>query len=189
MKGARLWLWLGLGGLAYLVYKVWTQPTATGTVSEAVSNLGADIVNTLSPGAWKTSGNAPKYVPYINQVERNLGIPPDLLARMGYQESHFRDDIISGAVKSSAGAVGMFQLLPQYFPSAGVNWQTDAYTAGSYLVQLFNQFKDWSIAVGAYNFGPGNMTKYLAGSKQMPNETSTYIAQVFADVPMTGALV
>jgi soluble lytic murein transglycosylase-like protein len=186
-------LWLFAVGGAYLAYRVLTQPSASGTLSEQVSNLGEDIVNTVSPGAWKSSAKAQQYVPYINDVETYLGIPPDLLARIAYEESHFRDDIVSGIVKSPVGAVGLMQLMPQYFPGAGVNWQTDVQTAGSDLVSLFKQFNDWQLAVAAYNWGPGNVRHWLSkggySGGALPTETSKYVTQILADVPLAGALV
>lgn len=164
----------------YLLYKMGT--------SDAALNLADDTMNSLSPGSWKTSAQAQKYIPYIEGVEAQYGIPTDLLARMAYQESHFRDDIVSGATTSSAGAVGLFQLLPQYFPGAGQNWQADTITAAKYLLQLYNEFQDWTLAVAAYNDGPGNIQAYLAGSKSLPTETQNYVAAVAADTGITGEL-
>jgi soluble lytic murein transglycosylase-like protein len=179
------------GGLGYLAYKVLTQPSATGTITEQISNFGDDLMNTVSPGAWKTSNNAQIYVPFINSAEMQLGIPQDLLARIAYQESHFRADIVSGSVTSPAGAIGLMQLMPQYFPGAGANWQQDVISAGNELNSLYARFHDWQLAVAAYNWGQGNLNSYLAnpGTISMPTETSKYVAEVIADVPISGSLV
>ena len=181
----KLIVLLSVGGVAYVVYSILNQATVSGTLSEAASNWVDDVTNTLIPGSWMANGA--DYIPTINGVEDNLGIPQDLLARLAYQESHWRADIISGATKSSAGAVGMFQMLPQYFPSAGANWVADAQTAGAYLMQQFQTFNDWGLALAAYNDGPTHVSGYLAGTYTLPQETLDYVTQITADVPVASA--
>jgi soluble lytic murein transglycosylase-like protein len=136
--------------------------------------------------SWKTETNAALYLPHLEDVEREMGIPPDLLARIAYQESHWRDDIVTCKFKSSAGAVGLMQLIPKFFPGAGVDWRADVATAGLDLVRLHNKFKDWQLAVASYNDGEGNIAKVIAGTHTLKIETENYIAEVFADVPIDG---
>jgi soluble lytic murein transglycosylase-like protein len=137
---------------------------------------------------WKAGGEA--YLPALADAEIRFGIPTDLLARVAFQECSWRPEVISGAVKSPAGAVGMMQLMPQFFPGAGVSWETDILTAAQYLCELHHEFSDWQLAVAAYNFGPGNVRKYEDGELQvLPLETTNYVEQVFTDVPMDGAIL
>jgi Soluble lytic murein transglycosylase and related regulatory proteins (some contain LysM/invasin domains) len=152
--------------LAGLVF--WKREEITTIVSDAISG-------------WKGSTNAQRYLPALNAAESAYGIPRDLLARVAYQESRFRDDIVSGQLKSSAGAVGIMQIVPKwhpdvnaYDPLASINY------AASYLKSLFKQFGSWQKALAAYNFGPGN----LAAGKPLPTETKNYVAQITADVPV-----
>ena len=79
---------------------------------QQVTNTAIDIEADVS--GWKNVQQGPKWVPYIEFVEQQLGIPPDLLARMAYQESRFREDIITGTTASSAGALGILQLMPAF---------------------------------------------------------------------------
>jgi len=144
----------------------------------------ADVVLT-NTGLWKTAKNAEKYLPALHAAEVKYKIPPDLLARMAYQESHFRDDIVSGKVISSAGAVGIMQLVPRWHPSVNplvVNAAIDY--AGSYVRSLYDQFGSWKLAVAAYNAGPGNVVK----AKGIPafTETQNYVSQVFGDLITPG---
>ncbi len=44
-------------------------------------------------------------------------LPKNLLARVAYQESHFRPSIINGTQKSSKGAVGIMQIIPKWHPN------------------------------------------------------------------------
>lgn len=121
------------------------------------------------------------YVSYIRAVERQLGIPPDLLVRVAYQESRFRSDIITGATVSSAGAKGMFQLMPVHWKAVDpVDWRASALYAGRYLLSHFKRFGTWQHALAAYNWGQGNLAKY--GIAKAPLETRNYYSQILADV-------
>ena len=137
---------------------------------------------------WQTEGEGSIWLPVLNAAEDKYGIPHNLLARVAYEESHFRADIITGAVKSSVGAVGIMQLMPQFFINAGQDPTADIETAAHFLASLYVRFKDWSLAVAAYNDGPGNIHAYLAGTKELPDETKTYVAQITTDVPVGGQL-
>lgn len=137
---------------------------------------------------WKTGGEA--YLATIAAAEDSYALPTDLLARIAYQECSWRPGVIDGSVKSPAGAVGMMQLMPQFFPGAGEDWQRDVTTAAQYLSRLHSQFSDWQLAVAAYNWGPGNVVKYRADpSMGLPPETSDYVIDVFSDVPLPGAIL
>lgn len=135
---------------------------------------------------WKDGGE--EYLPYIAQMETEYGIPTDLLARIAYQECSWRTEVISGQVSSPAGAIGMFQLMPQFFPGAGISWRADAETAARYLIVLHRKFQDWQLAVAAYDWGPGNIEKHLLDGIQLPQETTNYVVNVFTDVPIGGSL-
>jgi soluble lytic murein transglycosylase-like protein len=142
---------------------------------------------------WKNANEGPKWVPVINQVELALDLPKNLLARMAFQESSFRADIIDGTHCSPAGALGILQLEPEYFPSANVpipfsddSVKTQIIRSGQYLLSLYRRFNSWPDALEAYNWGPGNEDKYLDHRAIMPTETSDYVKEVTADVPVPG---
>lgn len=116
------------------------------------------------------------------------GVPLDILGRVAYDESHFRDDIISGQRKSSAGATGMFQFTEATAKDRGIDDPNDPKTAinegARYLSDLHGEFKDWRQAVAAYNWGPGNVSKAIQKHGKdwedyLPTETIKYLATVF----------
>jgi soluble lytic murein transglycosylase-like protein len=166
-----------------------TGSAVNSSLTGSLQTLWENALNTISPGAWMTAGEGPTYQPTFAAVEANNGIPTNLLYRIGYQESHFRPDIIDGTTVSPAGAVGIMQLEPQFFPGAGQDAQADIQAAGAYLAELYGTFNDWQLATAAYNDGPGNINAYLAGTKTLPLETQNYVADVFADVPVQGSLI
>ncbi len=166
---------------------------AAGVLIWQAQNIG-DAVTAQICG-WAGVEQGPVWVPVINQAESAAGIPTNLLARMAYQESHFRPDIIDGTTASSAGALGILQLMPQYFSTVQVATPfttqdtVDQITqAAGQLMALYNEFNDWTLAVAGYNAGAGTVSKYIAGTGTLPAETSAYVADVIADVPVPGSL-
>jgi soluble lytic murein transglycosylase-like protein len=144
---------------------------------------------------WKYQGDGPKWIPVLNATEDKYAIPTDLLARVAYQESRFRPDIISGATCSAAGCVGIMQLNPEYYPNAGKDPKADIDQAGQLLESLHQRFSDWQVALAAYNWGGGNVHHQWVsdGSKyvltDLPQETQNYVTQICADVPVPGSLI
>lgn len=130
-----------------------------------------------------------KYRALFDAAETKYRIPHGLLFRQAYQESRFRDDIISGAVRSSAGAVGIMQIVPKYHPEVGeagaLNVPVAIDYAGKFLSKLHTQFGSWALALAAYNAGPANVIKY--GGIPPFTETRNYVAQILADNPVTYA--
>ncbi len=130
-----------------------------------------------------------QYLSIIRYVEKDNGMPPRLLERLLYQESRYRADIISGAVTSSAGAVGIAQIVPKWHPEIDPLNTTQAIQyAGKYLATLRNQFGDWRKALAAYNWGPGNLSKVNLKIplwlSQAPTETRRYVEEITRDVPV-----
>lgn len=137
---------------------------------------------TTSTG-WSIPDSATPYLASLHDAEMANGIPHDLLVRLAYQESHFRSDIISGSTTSSAGAVGIMQIVPRWHPNVD---PTDPFAsityAAAYLRAQYNRFGTWSYALAAYNWGPGNVAKWIAGNASPPVETQLYVAQITGDV-------
>jgi soluble lytic murein transglycosylase-like protein len=168
MSTRALWWLLGLG-IGALIF------------------LGGGGVAMLT--GWKKAGSAANWLPFLAEAESYYHIPTDLLARMAYQESHFREDVIRGTTASPAGAMGILQLMPAYFPVVNTatpysdsNVEDQISAAAAYLSRLYHQFGSWTLALAAYNAGPGTVAHY--GNTVPPiAETQNYVSQVLADVP------
>lgn len=146
-------------------------------------------MNYLS-AAWMASENAKKWAPMLAAAESNYNIPAGLLARIAYQESHFRAEIIDGTMASSAGALGLMQLLPQYFasvqrpvPFTDQDTADQITEAAGLLSSLNDHFQNWTAAVAAYNAGQSTINQVLAGTRALKPETAQYIAAVSRDLP------
>ncbi|MGH7168694.1 MAG: transglycosylase SLT domain-containing protein [Gemmataceae bacterium] len=135
--------------------------------------------------------NRQKWGPVIAATEQKYGLPSGLLARQAQQESSYESAIISGSQASSAGALGILQLEPAYFPSvrapvpfsdAAVTAQIDA--AGAEMRRLYDDQGSWVYALAAYNWGEANLNSFAStGSPPIPAETAAYVADITADVP------
>jgi len=123
------------------------------------------------------------YADLIARAERQHGIPESLLARVLYQESRFREDIITGRTRSPAGALGIAQFMPATARELGIdplNPQQAIPAAALYLRRLYNATGDWAKALASYNWGIGNVTR--RGIEVAPAETQAYMREILADV-------
>lgn len=155
----------------------------------------------MSTPGWKDGGYAYLWLPTLGAAEKKYGIPTDLLSRICFQECSWRPGVITGLIPSSVGALGIMQLLPKFFASVRVpvpftNANTIAQIdqAGQFLAGLYKRFDDYQEAVAAYNWGAGNEHhSYIEHGSyilaDMPIQTQNYVKQVFADVPLQGALL
>jgi soluble lytic murein transglycosylase-like protein len=104
-----------------------------------------------------------------------FGLDPLFLEALVLAESNFCVSAVS-----SAGAIGLGQLMPGTAASLGVNpydplqnlWGT-----ASYLRQKYLEFGDWTLALAAYNAGSGNVRRY--GGVPPFAETRAYVDRVF----------
>ena len=143
----------------------------------------------------RSMARSSRYLFYIVQ-EVNARNMPTEIALLPFVESAF----VTHA-KSSAKAVGLWQ----FMPATGKDFRltqnvfrderrdvlqsTDA--ALDYLQRLYNQFGSWELALAAYNWGAGNVSKaqkrnIAAGlpidyeSLTMPKETRQYVPKLMA---------
>jgi hypothetical protein len=126
-----------------------------------------------------------QYQALIDRAAAQYGVPADHLARLLRQESGFRPEVIDGRVKSSAGAEGIGQFMPGTAKELGVdplNPESAIPGSARYLSQLQKQFGgNLEHATAAYNYGPGNVQKWLAGGgdpSRLPAETQAYLKAV-----------
>ncbi len=137
---------------------------------------------TMITGRWTLPSAGEPYRALIEAAEADNGIPSMLLARLLYQESRFRPDIISGRTVSSVGAMGIAQFMPATARDLGIDPLDPKQAipgAGRYLAQLYRAAGDWAGALAAYNWGIGNVTR--KGIGQAPAETRAYVAQILGD--------
>jgi soluble lytic murein transglycosylase-like protein len=174
---------------------------------------------TLAPGSRRYNGGnlvaenpaAPKYVTTpagaVSTLVSGGGGDPastggDLFSRVLSAESGGRQFAANGQpLTSSAGAVGIAQVMPRTAPEAaqlaGVAWdeqryRTDpAYNAQigrAYFEKQLQDFGDPAKAAAAYNAGPGRVQQAVlrygdAWLDHLPNETKQYVGRVVGGPP------
>jgi len=103
------------------------------------------------------------------------GVDPDLYLRVMYAENRGRQGPVS-----SAGAIGLMQLMPATARELGVdpnNPLENARGGARYLLQQLNEFQSVPLALAAYNAGPSRVRRY--GGVPPIEETRNYVAQIY----------
>ncbi len=133
-------------------------------------------------------GLARCYFPMIEDALLAAGLPIELRALPIIESA------LQATAVSRAGAVGLWQFMPSTGKSYGleinslVDERRDPVRATAaaclFLKELYQIFGDWTLAIAAYNCGPGNVSKAIArsGGKSfwqiydyLPRETRGYV--------------
>ena len=110
----------------------------------------------------------------IQQTSTQEGVSPDLLRAVIQTESAGRPDAVS-----SAGALGLMQLMPGTARQLGVDPldpKQNVQGGARYLREMAEQFGDLDLALAAYNAGPGAVRRH--GGVPPYAETQAYIKKV-----------
>ena len=171
-----------INGLGYVnegVYGVST-PQISQTSSTAQPSTVSAFDNILSTETAKLSdNNTTKSLDDIfKEAAEKYNIPEDLLKAIGYHESRFQTDAVS-----SAGAIGVMQLMPSTAEYLGVEDPYDPYQNIMGAAKLLGKLSDMydgnqSLMLAAYNAGSGNVEKY--GGIPPFEETQNYVAKVLS---------
>ncbi len=140
------------------------------------------------------------YRPKIEKVFAEEGLPVDLLW-VGLVESGY-----SPVARSPKEAVGMWQFIPETaarygLSTAGRDERTDPVkstkAAARYLRFLYERFRDWALALAAYNAGEARIADLikrtgivdfwqLARHRLLPRETQDYVPAILAVRQLAG---
>jgi hypothetical protein len=110
-----------------------------------------------------------KYDEFIGAAATEYDVDRNLIKAIIKQESAFRDDIGSGTVVSSAGAIGAMQLMPGtaeqmgFTPEQMKDPETNIRAGAKYIKFLMSKSyigNDPILIMAAYNAGPGNVFKH-----------------------------
>jgi membrane-bound lytic murein transglycosylase D len=147
-------------------------------------------VKKVSVSPWPALAN--EYVPELKPIFTAQRIAPELVWVAEVESSFDRRAL------SPAGAAGLFQLMPATAKRFGLSlWPRDqryqpepsATASARYLKYLHDRFKDWRLALAAYNAGEGTVQKLLdrykadsydAIAQHLPAETQMYVPRVEA---------
>lgn len=157
------------------------------------------IINTYlttgKEGTQKIIGRSHYYFPIIEDIMiTSQHYIPEEIKYLAVVESS-----LNPVIRSKAGAVGLWQFMRSTARMYGLSVSshyderkdvTKSTTAAvKFLSDLYNEFGDWTLAMAAYNCGPGNVRKairrgksadYWKIRKYLPKETRRYLPKFVA---------
>ena len=124
--------------------------------------------------------------PYILEASARHGVPTLWIERVMQAESGGRTHRDGRPIRSSAGAMGLMQLMPGTW--ADIRAQLglghdpddprDNILAGTFYLRLLYDRFGYPGLFAAYNAGPARYARHLAGRSALPAETIAYVATV-----------
>ena len=156
-----------------------SEPTAYASTADtypSAVSIPVSYPSTTPTADAGTAGESSAYAPLIEQAAARYGLNPAILSGLIQQESGF-----DPSARSSAGALGLTQLMPSTAASLGVAEPLDPAQSieggARYLSQLLHQFAgNTADALAAYNAGPGAVQQY--GGVPPYSETQQYVTKV-----------
>ena len=129
--------------------------------------------------------------PYIVEASNRFGVPVAWIERVMQAESRGRTTLGGRPIRSSAGAIGLMQLMPATWADMrsrlglGLNpdGPRDNILAGTLYLRLMYDRFGYPGLFAAYNAGPRRYADYLAGRVRLPSETVGYLASVAPGSP------
>lgn len=134
-----------------------------------VSNLGRRDDVPAYTGRYRG-----EYLNMARAAARRYSIPEDLFLRLVQQESNWNPN-----ARSSAGAIGLAQLMPGTARILGVNPRDPRQNldgGARYLKEQYDKFRSWRLALAAYNAGPGAVERH--GGVPPYRETRNYVRRI-----------
>lgn len=154
--------------------------SATASTPGAEPSSGTAFAAALQAATATSSGSASsgRYDALVEQAAARNGVDPAVLHGLIQQESGF-----DPSAQSSAGAMGLTQLMPGTASSLGVSNPLDPAESveggARYLAQMLSQFGgNTTDALAAYNAGPGAVRQY--GGVPPYAETQSYVQKVLS---------
>lgn len=140
------------------------------------SPIFADVLDGVISGGSEAMPSGPvKFEELIKSASDRYNLPCGLLKAVVHAESGFKPNVVS-----RSGAMGLTQLMPGTARALGVSDPFDPAQniegGAKYLRQQIDRFGDVSLALAAYNAGPGAVARH--GGVPPFTETQNYVKRV-----------
>lgn len=147
------------------------------TVRKATRETPTTVETVTSTSIPKRGGH--KYEDTVIREAERIGLDPNLAVHALYKETGGIKN--PEAVRSRAGAIGIMQLMPGTAKELGVDpFDPEQNIRGGvmYLKKMMDKYNDPTLALAAYNAGPGRVDRALKsgrGIEALPRETQNYV--------------
>ncbi len=136
-------------------------------------------LDAYAPGDPFASGPMPDspYAIHARAAAQRHGVPTDLFIKLVTQESGWNPRALS-----HKGAIGLAQLMPFTARKLGVDPHDPKQNlegGARYLAEQYNRFRDWRLALAAYNAGPEAVARYDGIPPY--RETRLYVAAIMGN--------
>jgi len=124
--------------------------------------------------------------PYAVEASTRFGVPVAWIEAVMQAESRGRTTLNGRPIRSSAGAMGLMQLMPATWAEmrerlglgSDPDDPLDNILAGTFYLRLMYDRFGYPGLFAAYNAGPARYAEHLAGRRTLPRETVSYLASV-----------
>lgn len=115
---------------------------------------------------------------YAREAAARAGCDPDLFVRQIHQESGFDPE----AYNAASGASGIAQIVARFHPDVDP-WDPRASLdyAATWMAKLQRQYGSYREALAAYNWGPGNVSRWNGERATLPAETRRYLDVILGE--------
>jgi hypothetical protein len=115
----------------------------------------------------------------IESAARASDLPIDFFVRLIWQESRFHSNEVGPLTRTGEHALGIAQFMPGTAIEHGLfepfNPALALPKSAEFLSELRNEFGNLGLAAAAYNAGPQRIRDYMAGLRDLPDETRNYV--------------
>ncbi len=140
------------------------------------------------------AGVPTRWRPHVEEASRRFGIPAAWIEQVMMAESGGHTVLQGRPIVSSAGAMGLMQLMPGTWAEmrrrlglgADPHAPRDNILAGTLYLRLMHDRFGYPGLFGAYNAGPARYAAYLAGRQRLPGETRSYLIKVAGTLTSAG---
>ena len=152
----------------------------------------------LAAVAWSApaaAAPADRWAAQISEASARFGIPAEWIRRVIRVESGGRALVGGRPIVSSAGAMGLMQVMPGTYAMLRQRHalgpdpyepRSNILAGTAYLREMHARFGAPAF-LAAYNAGPDRVDAYLNGSMILPEETVNYVAAVGPRIGMAGS--
>ncbi|HEY5236959.1 MAG TPA: lytic transglycosylase domain-containing protein [Rhizomicrobium sp.] len=146
-----------------------------------------------APPARISSPQIERWQPLIFEAARRFDIPENWIAAVMRLESAGLLTLNGKPITSSAGAMGLMQLMPATYADLRARYglgvdpydpHNSIFAGAAYLREMFVRY-GYPDLFAAYHAGPGRLDAFLAGQKSLPEATQNYLNSLISGTQIT----